>query len=179
MINGTQPKDAKLAFFQLTFLMIGLSLLVDSINGFFLSGLGVDPKLSAVFKLLLLMLVLYQIGAHSPRILGYFLFFLLILMLGPIVTLIRTVELAGFIDDFTSGLKVYTALIIFVYIALICKRWPELVQKYGKWCLQFSFIILTVNLILGLLGFGFSSYASTNAEGTNAIGIKGFFLCRK
>jgi len=175
MTQVIKSKDGKLAFFQLTFVMIGFSLFIDSINGFFLSGLGIDPKLSAAFKLVLLMFVLFQIGTYSPKTLASVLLFLLVMLVGPVVTFSNTVDLAGFVDDFTSGLKIYTALIIFVYVALLCQRWPERVQEYGKLCLKFSFIVLIANIILGVLGFGFSSYESTNAEGTNAIGIKGFF----
>ena len=169
-------KSLKLAFFQLTFLMIGLSLLVDAVNGFFLSGLGIDPKLSASFKLLLLGLILFQIGTYSRKVLASILTFFMILLIGPIITLIHTASLSGFVNDFTSGLKTYTALIIFVYVALICKKWPERVQKYGKWCLQFSFLVFFINIVLGVLGFGFSSYGSADEEGSATIGVKGFFF---
>jgi hypothetical protein len=168
-------QDAKFAFFQLTFLMIGLSLLVDTINGFFLSGIGIDPKLSALFKLILLSLMLFQIGAYAPRLLASILLFFFMMLLGPAISFYTTVSLAGFVDDFTSGLKIYTAMIVFIYIALVCHRWPSLVLKYGKWCLVFAFIVLSANMLLGVLGFGFSSYGNADSESSSAIGIKGFF----
>lgn len=176
MINCSM-KNGKLAFFQLTFLMIGLSLFVDAFNGFFLSGLGIDPKLSAAYKLLLLILVLYQIGTHSTKTLAWILIFFLVMLIGPIITFISTTDIAGFIDDLTSGLKLYTAIIIFVYIAHLCEKWPCLVQKYGKWCLQFAFSVLLINIILGVMGFGFSSYdwGGSDPDASNQIGIKGFF----
>jgi len=177
MIDKYIASDAKLAFFQLTFLMIGLSLLVDALNGFFLLGLGIDPKLSASFKLLLLVFVLYQIGAYSPKILALILTFLMVMLIGPIVTFLKTVSLAGFVDDFVSGLKVYTAFLIFIYIALVSQRWPNLVLKYGKRCLQFAFLVLVANIVLGVLGFGFSSYdyGGSDPDASSEIGIKGFF----
>jgi hypothetical protein len=168
-------KDAKLALFQLTFLMIGLSLLVDAINGFFLSGLGIDPKLSALFKLTLVSLALFQIGAYAPKVLAFVLLFFIFMLIGPIISFFETVSVAGFVDDLTSGLKIYTAMIIFIYVALACHKWPSLVQKYGKWCLIFAFMVLSANIVLGVLGFGFSSYGNTDSESSSAIGIKGFF----
>jgi hypothetical protein len=168
-------KGAKLAFIQLTFLMIGLSLFVDSVNGFFLSGLGIDPKLSAIYKLVLLCLILFQIGAFSQKTLACIFGGVLILMIGPTVTLTSTVDVAGFFLDFTTVLKITTAFIIFLYCVQVCKHRPELVEKYGKWCCQFSFVVLVVNLILGVLGFGFSSYGGSGGDESTNIGIKGFF----
>ena len=155
--------------------MIGFSLFIDAINGFFLSGLGLDPKLSAGFKLLLLALILFQIGTYSNRVLALILFFMLLLLVGPAITMISTANASGFIDDFISCLKIYSAFIIFIYVSLICYKWPGLVQKYGKWCLQFSFLVLFINIILGVLGFGFSSYGNLGSGGSSTIGVKGFF----
>lgn len=167
-----KPSGAKLALFQLTFLMIACSLIVDSVNGFFLLGLGIDPKLSASYKLLLLVLVLFQIGAHSVRALAALLACIVVLLIGSLFSLMKTLDAGAFINDFITVLKVTTAFIIFVYCVLICRHWPELVQKYGKWCCHLSFIVLSLNLILGVLGFGFSSYGKSDEGG---IGVKGFF----
>lgn len=175
--NTEHITSAKLAFFQITMLMIGVSLLVDSVNGFFLSGMGIDPKLSAAFKMLLLLLVLYQIGATSQKVLAFVFSGLLCLLIGPIITFTKTVDPIGFIDDFTSCLKIVTAFIIFIYVALMAEKWPEKLKKYGLWCLNFSFFILILNLILGALGYGFSSYGSGDLESDDKdeVGVKGFF----
>lgn len=169
--SSSNAKGAKLAFIQLTFLMIGLSLLIDSINGFFLSGLGIDTRLSATYKLILLCLILFQIGAFSQKNLACVFVGILILMMGPTATLISTLDVSGFFLDFTTVLKITTAFIVFLYCVQVCKKNADLVEKYGKWCCQFSFIVLAVNLILGVMGFGFSSYGSESSD----IGIKGFF----
>jgi len=170
-----KPTGAKFAFFQLTFLMISCSLIVDSVNGFFLLGLGIDPKLSASYKLLLLMIVLFQIGAHSMRTLASILLGILILLIGPVLSLMKTLDAGAFVNDFISVLKVTTAFIVFIYCVLICRHWPGLMQKYGKWCCHLSFAVLSINLILGVLGFGFSSYGNADSEGSSQIGVKGFF----
>jgi hypothetical protein len=170
-----KPSGAKFALFQLTFIMIACSLIVDSINGFFLSGLGIDPRLSASYKLLILVFVLFQIGAHSVRMLAGLFTCILILLIGPIFSLADTLDVSAFINDFITVLKVTTAFIIFVYCVLMCRHWPDLLQKYGKWCCQLSFAVLSSNLILGVLGFGFSSYGNADSENSNQIGVKGFF----
>lgn len=165
----------KLALMQLTFLMLAVTLLVDSVNGFFLSGMGFDPKLSALFKLVLIGVALYQLGAESPKVLAWCFFTLLMFSIGPIFTLVDTLDVIGFIDDFTSGLKILTALLVFVYVCLMAEKYPDKVEQYGKLALKTGFLILLANIILGLLGFGFSSYGDAEQGDDDAVGIKGFF----
>lgn len=178
LLNGESIKRAggmKLAFFQLTFLLIALSLFVDAVNGFFLAGMGIDPKLSATYKLVLILLVLYQVGAYSHKFLASTFIIILLFMIGPTLTFVDNLNASGLVADFIAGLKTITSFIIFIYCVQICKHWPHLVIKYGKWCCQFSFLILIGNLFLGLLGYGFSSYGSGSVESQRTAGIKGFF----
>lgn len=174
-IHSEANRGAKLAFFQLTMLLIGFSLLIDAINGFFLVGLGIDPRLSATYKLLLLVLILFQIGSYSVKALGMVFLIVILFLIGPVITLSYTLDIAGFIADFIASLKILTAYIVFIYCVQVCKNWPELLLKYGKYCCQFSFLVLFVNLVLGILGYGFSSYGDGDLDSEKTIGIKGFF----
>lgn len=165
----------KLAFLQLSMLMIGFSLLVDAVNGFFLAGLGIDPKLSAAFKLVMLLIVLFQIGAYRLMPLAGIFLTLLLLIIGPVFSLVDTYDVSGFFVDFISLLKVLTAFIIFIYCIEVAKRRPDLVLSYGRLCLNFSLLVLLGNIALGVLGFGFSSYGSGEEGDEDNLGIKGFF----
>lgn len=168
-------KGLKLAFLQLSMLMIGFSLLVDAVNGFFLAGLGIDPKLSAAFKLFMLLIVLFQIGSYRLLPLAGIFLTLLLLLIGPLTALIDTYDASGFFIDFISLLKILTAFIIFIYCSEVAKRRPDLVLTYGRLCLNFSFLVLMGNIVLGVLGFGFSSYGSGEEGDEDNLGIKGFF----
>ena len=177
--EASSVKQAKLAMFQLIMLMIGCSLFVDAINGFFLAGMGIDLKLSALYKLLLILIVLYQIGSFSTRALAMIFSTLMVMLIGPIFTFVETTNHVGFVDDFTSCLKIISAPVIFVYLTFVALKWPEKLRLYGRRCFKVSFVVLLGNLLLGLLGYGFSSYGDSNVEGAEAgddsIGIKGFF----
>lgn len=144
-------------------------LLIDSITGFFLAGPGIDLKLSAGYKLLLLSLVLFQIGVYSKITLAWLLALILLLMVGPGIVFLQTLDIVGFLEDFITTLKLFTPVIIFLFCALVTQRKSDIVLKYGMYCCFISFLILLVNLILGVLGFGFASY------GASEIGVKGFF----
>ncbi|WP_181902152.1 O-antigen ligase family protein [Thalassotalea euphylliae] len=172
--RSAYPK-ASFALFQLTFLMFGLSLLVDAINGFFLSGLGVDTKLSAMFKILLIGMMLYQLGSISRKALAWSLITFLLFLAGPLFTFIETLSVAGFFDDFTSALRILTTMLAFIYICYCAEKYPEQIDKYGKYALVFAFLVLIGNIVLGVLGFGFSSYGNAKQGEEDAIGIKGFF----
>ncbi|WP_286233210.1 O-antigen ligase family protein [Thalassotalea sediminis] len=174
LIGSTTIKCAKLALFQFTMLMIGSALLVDAVNGFIMVGIGIDIKLSALFKLLLIAIVMFQIGSYSKRALGYLLLLFGIMLIGPLITFLNTTDIVGFFDDLTSGLKIISVLVIIVYLQFIAQKWPDLLLKYGKACLKFSFFVLMINIFLGVLGFGYSSYGG-NDGGDDSVGIKGFF----
>lgn len=175
--NKLVAKNAQLAWCQLTFILIALALFVDSVNGFFLSGLGIDPKLSAAYKLCLIMLILFQVGTYSTRVLAGIFSALLLLAIGPIISFAKTYSVSGFVDDFIAILKFLTPLIVFIYCVLVSAKRLELVLSYGSKALYVGFVVLLGNLILGIMGFGFSSYGSAdNDDDGGTIGVKGFFF---
>ena len=168
-VSSYKFKGLQLAFVQLVFLLLAFSLLIDSITGFLMVGMGLDLKLSSVYKILMLAIVLCIIGTLSRKHLANILLLLLALLVGSTSTLIQTADVKGFIDDFITVLKLLMPLIIFVFCVLVAQRRAALVTKYGAIACYVSFVILAVNLALGAMGFGFSSY------GANDIGVKGFF----
>lgn len=172
--DSVTVKSAKLALFQLTMLMIGGSLLIDAFNGFITLGIGIDLKLSALFKLLLIALAMYQIGCYSKRVLAYLLLLFILMLIGPLITFLSTTDVVGFFDDLTSGLKIISVLVLLIYLQFIALKWPDLLLRYGKTCIKFSFMVLMINILLGILGFGYSSYGGDD-NGDNSVGIKGFF----
>ena len=137
--------------------------------------MGIDPKISALFKITLLALILYQVGTEQPRVLAWSLLTFLVFLIGPVITFVDTVDISGFVDDLTSALKILTAMAVFIYCTCMANRWPVLLERYGRRALKAGFIVLATNLVLGLLGYGFSSYGNAKQGEEKAIGIKGFF----
>jgi len=167
--------SAHFALFQGIFLLLAGTLFIDAVNGFFLTGLGIDAKLSAVYKLALIGLILCQVGCLETKTLAWFLVLLLSFLLSAIYSLAKLQDVAGFFDEFVGALKILIPAIVFSYIVILTRRYPESVEIYGKYVLNFAFLVLISNLLLGLLGFGYSSYGSGNLDDEHAIGIKGFF----
>ncbi len=162
------------AVFQFVFLMVGCSLAVDTLTGFLVSGLGIDLKLSAIYKFGMLVIVLFSLACYSRKKASLVFILLLTLLVGPLVNLAKNLDVNGFILDLTHAFKILLPFIIFLYCTEIAKRWPEKIYQFGHYVFLFSYFVLLFNLIAGVMGYGFSSYGSE--EGESAIGVKGFFF---
>lgn len=162
------------AVFQFVFLMVGCSLAVDTLTGFLVSGLGIDLKLSAIYKFGMLVIVLFSLACYSRKKASLVFILLLTLLVGPLINLADDLDILGFILDISYVFKILLPLIIFLYCTEVAKRRPEKVYQFGHYVFYFSFLILLFNLLAGVLGFGFSSYGGEDDE--SAIGVKGFFF---
>ena len=72
---------------KLVFLQLSLYLVVDSLNGFMMLGLGVDASLSALYKSALLILLLMYLSVFLPRHMVFILAAICVLSLGEIVSI--------------------------------------------------------------------------------------------
>lgn len=162
------------AVFQFIFLLVGCSLAVDTLTGFLVSGLGLDLKLSAIYKFGLLLVTLFALACYSRKKVNLVFLLLLILLIGPLINLTHSLDIRGFVFDFSYVIKILLPLIIFLYCTEVAKKWPEKTYQFGHYAFYFSFLILLFNLLAGVLGYGFSSYGGSDDE--NAIGVKGFFF---
>tara|TARA_R110002167_G_scaffold366448_1_gene597384 strand:- start:5907 stop:7172 length:1266 start_codon:yes stop_codon:yes gene_type:complete len=162
------------AVFQLVFLLIGCSLAVDTLTGFLVSGLGLDLKLSAIYKFGLLLITLFALACYSRKKVTVVFCLLLSLLIGPFINLLNELDVIGFVVDFSYVIKILTPFIIFLYCTEVVKKWPEKSYQFGHYVFYFGFLILVFNLVAGVLGYGFSSYGSDD-DGESSIGIKGFF----
>lgn len=144
-------------------------LLVDSINGFFL-GVGVSVPIGQVYKtVLLLFLLAYALKTKSGVV--CFLCFLFYL---PVFLIHGTLYPQDFklLDSLTLMSKFLLPLWGFFAISRLVKRKSDV----GYWQIRKIFlinsIVLIANILLGLMGFGFSSYGD---GGDDATGTRGFF----
>lgn len=164
----------RFAYFQLVFLLLAGCLAVDTLTGFMVSGMGLDLKLSALYKFFLLLVLLLLIACYSQRAIAVIFTLMMVLLIGPAIQLTNRLDASGFLFDFSYVIKILMPLIVFCYLAIMARKWPDLIQKYGKQALYLSFAILCFNLVAGALGYGFSSYGSEDNP-DSSIGVKGFF----
>ena len=103
---------------KFVFLQLSLYLAVDSLNGFMMLGLGVDASLSALYKSVLLTILLMYLSVFLPRRLLFLLTAICVLSLGEIVSIFLLDTDGNKISFlFQHILKVLTPLIrIFFFI---------------------------------------------------------------
>ena len=144
-------------------------LLVDSINGFFL-GVGVSVPIGQIYKtILLLFLLAYAVKTQSGAISCLcFLFYL------PVFLIHGTLYPQGvkLLDSLGLMSKFLLPLWGFFAISRIVKMNPETGYRQIWKIFRINSIVLIANILLGLMGFGFSSYGD---GGDDATGTRGFF----
>jgi hypothetical protein len=157
---------------KLVFLQLSLYLVVDSLNGFMMLGLGVDASLSALYKSALLILLLIYLSVFLPRHTVFILAAVCVLSLGEIVS-IFSLDTDGSKVSFLIQhiLKVLSPLILFLFLLDRLKR-DHLFFKRILTVIQINGLVFLCNMLAGVFGFGFSTYGQ---GGENMVGSKGYF----
>lgn len=149
--------------------LLSFYLLIDSINGFLTLGVGLDIKLSVLYKSIILILIIITIVNRNNfhLVVGISLF--VVLITGEIVSISldeTTGNELGFIIQHT--IKLITPLILFIYFHDLIRKNLLNIKKIEK-VLIINCAVFLINIFLGIAGFGFSTYGSTD------LGVKGFF----
>lgn len=160
-------------WFQLVTLMMSVYLLTDMISGFFVINLGIDIKASLIYKTPLFLLVLILVAKFNVAMLNLLLLLVVVFFSGPLYQFYHHGNLSFFIIDFSSAIKIITPVSIFLLYKEWYARYPLLALKSSHTILKSSFYILSLNFIIGLLGFGKSTYS--NVEG-GEIGTTGLIF---
>ncbi len=139
-----------------------LNFIVDLATGFLLLN-KIPVSLSIPFKLFILLLVIYSIGAKNPN----YLIFPLALFSLSCISIFASLYMEGGKNPLTQSniLKIIYSPIIYVYLLLFYKN-DRTIQAENV--IQLNTLVFVLNIVLGIMGIGYSSY------GTDA-GIKGFF----
>ena len=138
-------------------------LIVDTITGYYLNA-GIQVPISQVFKLGVLLLVLFRIFKR------YFLL-ISVVFLYFILYAIHIVQMEEKLSDSLILLsKFFSTLFIYLYLTSFVRKIPELLFfKLIFYVFLVGLMTLVVNVILGYLGFGYYTYS------TFETGNKGFF----
>jgi hypothetical protein len=149
--------------------MLSFVVLVDMVNGYFAMGQTKLP-VSQAFKVVLLVLFLLRLSG-SPDI-GFVLLSLLVFQIGPVSGLIKTGDVSVFLGDVIVATKWFIVPLSFFYFKLLFQSisFPEIEQQLSR-VIKRSFGFISLNMFLGLLGFGMAFY---NHGFGNAVGTKGF-----
>jgi hypothetical protein len=144
--------------------MLSFYLLADIASGFFVLQIGIDLKISLLYKMVLFVCLLLMIARYQFNVFIVLLSIISLLLVSPVAELFRLPVAEYFIADFSAVIKVLMPLTVFLYFASIYQVNTAFVDKWVKFGLFSNFTILLVNLAVGALGFGRPSYALANDE---------------
>ena len=120
----------------------------------------------------MLFLMLVVIGAKNLQIHAVILISIFILMIGPFKFFTKKHELSYILTDFAMAFKMLTPFIVFSFCKIVSEVFPRLFNHYVFYALKLNFLAIVVNLMLGIFGYGYKSYAI----GEDGVGINGFYV---
>lgn len=158
-------------FNHLIWWMIAFYLVIDSATGFIQLELGVNVKLSLMYKAPLILGMLVSIYCLNKKTLLLVFGVLCCFLIGPIYQLWVNAKVDHYFQDISFSLKLVVPLIAFFYIKETTTKFPHFFQKYIVRSLWFCLTIVFLNIVIGSLGFGFKTYG----EGEAGLGTTGYF----
>lgn len=140
-----------------------LFLFFDALNGFFLTVVGLDIKISIAYKLFFLCFALVFLAKKNKN---YFFFSLFLIIYSFIWSVFKNIFGSGdyLLNDFSEILKLFYTFIIFFTFSSFQTSNPNVALIKISF---FSTIVLLFNVTVGYLGVGNTSY--------NDYGFKGLF----
>ncbi|MEY8214007.1 MAG: O-antigen ligase family protein, partial [Colwellia sp.] len=153
--------------------LLSFYLLIDTFNGFLILRIGLDLKLSVVYKSLILFLIVLSLINQNLRYIIGGLSLFTILLFGEIVSIMLG-DTTGDKLLFTAQhiFKLLTPLILFIYLRNLIIASPLFIHKVLR-ILKINCAVYLLNIFIGILGFGFSTYGGDVSD--TSIGVKGFF----
>jgi hypothetical protein len=157
----------------LIFILMGGFLLVDSLVGFIEIYLGIHLKVSLVYKSPVLLFILAIIALRDIRFFMIILTAILLFLVGPTIKLIQINDTTSFFFDITTFLKILSPILYMKYFLIVADEDSNLLLKYGPKIMLFNYSVILLNMILGIMGFGYATYGGTSDTGN--LGVIGFF----
>lgn len=154
-------------------LLCSCYLLVDACNGFLLNQFGRSFGLSALYKVVMLMLMLAAISMRTAK--AFLLFPALFVLLLP-GAFYSWLLLGGALGaDLGLILKLISPLIAFYYLLSLAQLDQQFALKAMHQVFVVNYLIVLVNFVFGAMGYGYTSYLPQQHLTQVDLGSKGFF----
>lgn len=149
---------------RLIWLMVSVWLIIDSVTGFFISY-GTNMPLSQLFKLIILMLIVVRLQHKG-----------IMLLLATLIYLsgylLHIILINGeFVKPILTFSKFLSLVYLYLYFRFSFHYFPQKTINNAQKALLIAWVILACNVVLGLMGYGISTYGEEEE-----IGVKGFFF---
>ncbi|QIR15105.1 O-antigen ligase family protein [Shewanella aestuarii] len=156
---------------KLAMWMMALYLLADMASGFSVIYIGMDLKISLLYKMPLFILLMILIARFNLGSSLFILATLLFFLLGPLVIFFKKVNVGHLFLDFGYAVKIMMPAVVMTYFFHLYQRAPNLAFHFGKKIMQFSFLILSFNFILAASGVGKATYQLVEDDTAGSTGL--------
>lgn len=141
-------------------------LIIDTLNGFLLRSGLTSISVSQIYKLSVFLIVVIRCKDNAAFRKSLFAIFIYLSLYSSVIVMRDEI----LVDSLVLVSKCLTSLSFFVYFLQIKKSNPLFFQKKGFEVLKWSFLVFSINMVLGTMGLGFKSYG-----GVEGFGSRGFF----
>uniref|UniRef100_A0A486XVC0 Membrane protein, putative n=1 Tax=Rheinheimera sp. BAL341 TaxID=1708203 RepID=A0A486XVC0_9GAMM len=159
---------------KLLCLLMPFFLLVDCVNGALLQLYGSSYGLAILYKSILLTAMALVAIQQQPKWMWGLLLILTAMLIGPSLHW-QGLPQRWLLADLQLAVKVLSPLLALLYLSDFVKRAPQQAQQLLTNSLQVSVVVLLLNALAGLMGFGFTAYQPLEGVAQSFLGIKGFF----
>lgn len=171
MISNISIGNFDKFWYQVAFFMMSFYLLADMLTGFSIIYLGVDLKISLLYKTLFFFILLVLLFKLNPKLTVYFFITILLSMTGCFANFFIYGKADYLAQDFISLIKIFTSILVFIFLNELSKKDLKLFDLKSKQVLMYSYFFLAINLILGALGVGKTTYKVAAGESAGSTGL--------
>lgn len=154
---------------KLIWVMFSCYLIVDTLDGFFVQQLNISLRLSQLFKMSLILLILLVLAKWKSKTLIYMGMLAGLLFIGPFSRLLLESTSTFFEIDIKLAFRLFLLFLVTSFCIESYRKDPDTFYKWSHLALICGFWVVSFNVISGYLGLGFHTYKSTD------VGFKGFF----
>ena len=160
---------------KLLVLLTSLMVFIDWSNGLLWHTFGSSFGVSASAKLLLLLLLIYRGWQLNRQALRWPLALMLLMLPGPLYVLWLTGHHYG-LADLQLISKSAALLLALAYFSELARQQPVAFLRWLDVVFAASFLLLCINSVLGLAGYGGTAYQPMDEVAQPFLGVKGFFI---
>lgn len=143
-------------------------LIIDSINGFLLRTLNIEIHLSQLYKIFLQILLLIRLLSFNNQKFLIAILIFIPLLFSFIINVLLYYSDYLLVESIIVFDKFYFSVISFLYFTEMINRQGEIFISKLKKVLSINLLILVLNILIGMLGYGHQQYRGN-------IGTRGFF----
>ena len=153
--------------------LLSVYLVIDSINGWMTLSFGIEARVSALYKGVLFLLVALRLLRADLVKFNFCLISVLILLCGETLFLLAGKSSGSHVFFvLLHAVKITSPILLYFYFESLLAKSIQYRHAIDK-ILVVSVLVFSANIVLGSLGYGFSTYDGQISA--SSVGVKGFF----